>query len=175
MKVLAISGSLRAASTNTALLEALAAVAIPPVQVTVWRGLATLPAFIPDDEGPPAPSAVEGFAALVRQADAVVMSSPEYVHAIPGALKNAIDWLVSRDEIIHKPVALLHASHRGADVLADLRRILATVSDRFAPDIFARFDLMKLSPEAVRDRLAGPEERQRLTAFLRDLEAFVRV
>ena len=50
-----------------------------------------------------------------------------------------MDWLVSRPELVGKPIALIHAAHRGEDVLADLRRVLATVSDGFAPEVFARF------------------------------------
>ncbi|MBI1219436.1 MAG: NAD(P)H-dependent oxidoreductase [Rhodobacteraceae bacterium] len=166
MQVLAISGSLRAGSTNTALLRGLALAAVPPHRVRLWAGLADLPIFSPDREGPPAPPAVEAFAAAVAGADALVIACPEYVHALPGGLKNAIDWLVSRPEIIDKPIALLHASHRGEDVLADLRRVLGTVSSRFAADVFERFALMKLSPDAVAAVLARPAEQARLRGFL---------
>ncbi|MFC2969842.1 NADPH-dependent FMN reductase [Acidimangrovimonas pyrenivorans] len=166
MKVLAISGSRRAASTNTALLRGLAAAAGPGHAVTLCDGLGDLPIFSPDREGPPAPPAVEAFAAAVGRADALVISCPEYVRAMPGGFKNAVDWLVSRDEIIAKPIALLHASHRGEDVLADLRRVLGTVSAGFAPDIFDRFELMKLTPDEIAERLAAPEATARLRGFL---------
>ncbi len=69
----------------------------------------------------------------------MVVARSEYVHALPGAFRNALDWLEPRPEPIGKPIALLHASYRGEDALADLRRVLATVSDGFAPGIFARF------------------------------------
>jgi chromate reductase, NAD(P)H dehydrogenase (quinone) len=175
MQLLALSGSLRRTSTNSALLRALAAVARPPTKVTLFGGLADLPIFNPDDEGERTPPAVRRFAAAVAAADGIVVSCPEYVHALPGGFKNALDWLVSRDELIGKPIALLHASHGGEAVLADLRRVLATVSDRFAADIFARFNLRKLSPEAIVDQLAAPENLARLTGFLDDFVAYVRV
>src|SRR6185295_6490353 len=115
MNILAISGSTRAASANTALLHALARHAPRGVSVEVFDRVAGLPIFTPDREGPPAPPIVESFAAAVARADGIVIACPEYVRAIPGGMKNAIDWLVSRDEIIAKPIALIHASHRGDD------------------------------------------------------------
>jgi chromate reductase, NAD(P)H dehydrogenase (quinone) len=173
MQILALSGSLRRASSNTALLRALAGCARPPVQVTVFAGLAHLPPFNPDDEGPLTPTPVLDFAQAAGRADGIVISCPEYVHALPGVFKNAIDWLVSRSEIIGKPIALLHASHRGDDVLADLRRVLGTVSDRFAPDIFAQFNLRSLSPEAIAQAMAEPDQAATLSRFLQDFAAFI--
>ena len=157
MNILAISGRLRRASTNMALLMALAAQASPPLQITVFAGWAQLPPFNPDHEGPLTSDAVLDFARTVARVEGIIIACPEYVHALPGAFKNAIDWLVSGQEIIHKPIALLHASRRGADVLADLRRVLGTVSNRFAADIFAQFNLTSLSPHAVAEVLTAPD------------------
>ncbi len=175
MHILALSGSLRRASTNTALLQALAVHAGPSHTVTVFSGLADLPAFNPDREGPHTPASVMAFARAVDLADGLIVSCPEYVHALPGSFKNAIDWLVSRTEIIGKPIALLHATHRGDDVLSDLRRVLATVSDRFTPDIFAQFNLRSLTPEAIAEDLARPEQAARIQTFLNDFAAFIGV
>lgn len=173
MKVLAISGSARAASTNTALLQALSRHAPADCVVVVFDGLLQLPIFSQDLEGPPAPTPVEAFAGAVRDADAIVISCPEYVHALPGGFKNAIDWLVSREELIGKPIALLHASHRGEDALAQLRVVLGTVSDRFAVDIFERFSLVSQTPEEIARYCARPEVSQRLRDFLLRLSDFV--
>ena len=172
MRLLTISGSLRAASTNTALLRALADAAPPPLNVTLFQGLADLPLFSPDLEDD-TPAAVLAFAASVKRADGLVIACPEYIHALPGAFKNALDWLVSRPELIGKPIALLHASHRGEDVLADLRRVLSTVSDRFAPDIFARFPLGKLTPSEVATHMAQPTNRAALQVFLARFTDFI--
>jgi chromate reductase, NAD(P)H dehydrogenase (quinone) len=73
---------------------------------------------------------------------------------------------VSRDEIIGKPIAILHASHRGEDVLGDLRRVLSTVSDRFAPAIFATFALRKMTPDEIAVHLVEPDQAARLDGFL---------
>ncbi|MEO8243037.1 MAG: NADPH-dependent FMN reductase [bacterium] len=170
MMILGLSGSLRAASTNTALLRAAAA---GPQKIRVFDGLAGLPAFSPDLEGDLTPQVVLDFAAAVASADGLIVACPEYVHALPGAFKNALDWLVSREELTDKPIALLHASHRGEDVLADLRRILATVSSRFAPEIFARFVLNGQSPEQVAATMRMPAQAEALRGFLEQFRQFV--
>lgn len=172
MQLLALSGSLRAASTNTALLQALVRQARPPITVALYQELGQLPLFSPDLEDNTPPE-VQRFAAAIKQADGLVIACPEYIHALPGAFKNALDWLVSRDELIGKPIALLHASHRGEDVLADLRRVLATVSDRFAPDIFASFALRKMAPIEVAQHLDRSENCALLRAFLAQFADFV--
>jgi chromate reductase, NAD(P)H dehydrogenase (quinone) len=173
MDILAISGSLRRASTNTALLQALVTIAKPPLHIVLYTDLAHLPPFNPDHEGALTPTPVLDFARAVDRADGIVISCPEYVHALPGAFKNAVDWLVSRTEIIGKPVALLHASHGGDDVLADLRRVLTTVSDRFAPDIFAQFNLRSMSPDAIANLMATPDQGEKLAAFLQEFTDFI--
>jgi len=166
MNFLAISGSARRASTNTALLRGLAEVASPGDRVEVFAEVGELPVFSPDREGDRTPPAVAALVERIRRVDGVIVASPEYVRSIPGGLKNAIDWLVSGDAIVDKPVALLHASHRGDDMLEALRAVLATVTARFEPDVFTRFDLMAKSPEQVRDALRDPDGAARLSAFL---------
>jgi chromate reductase len=169
MKLLALSGSGRATSTNTALLKSVSEIAGSDHRVTVFAGLADLPVFSPDAEQDPLPLPVGSFIDLIQENDALIIASPEYIRAIPGGLKNAIDWLVSRDEIIGKPIALLHASHRGDDMLAQLRLVLATVSDGFTPETFARFDLMKLSPEQIHQTMSEPQNRSKVVDFLAQL------
>ncbi len=169
MEILAISGSLRTGSTNSALLQAFAALAPAGCRVRFDPRLIDLPAYSPDRDVAPPPG-VLAFAAQVAAADALVVAVPEYVHALPGAFKNALDWLVPRPELIGKPIAILHASQRGDDMLADLRRVLATVSDRFAPEIFARFALGKARPEEIAARFAqAGEDRDKLEHFWRAL------
>lgn len=165
MKVLAISGSVRRDSTNTALLRAMAARAPEGVTVELSDTLGELPIFSPDREGDRTPGIVEDWCGRVRDAAGLVVSSPEYVRALPGGLKNAIDWLVSRDEIIAKPIALVHASHRGDDMLESLRRVLGTVSSRFDGANFLRLPLMALGPEEIERFLERSEQRARVDAF----------
>jgi NAD(P)H-dependent FMN reductase len=123
MRILAISGSLRAASSNTALLQGVARAIHAPAEMYLFNGLGTLPAFNPDfDEA--APESVGAFRAMVAEADGVAISTPEYAHGVPGVLKNALDWLVGSGELYRKPVVLLHVSDRGEYAQASLREIL---------------------------------------------------
>jgi chromate reductase, NAD(P)H dehydrogenase (quinone) len=169
MIILAISGSGRAGSTNTAMLNTVAKIARPNHDVIVFSGIAKLPVFSPDLELGPLPLRVQRFADMISASDAVIISSPEYVRSIPGGLKNAIDWLVSREEIIDKPIALMHASHGGHDMLDHLRLVLSTVSQKFSQDLFLHFQLRKLSQEEISQRLAEPENQQMILSFLQSL------
>ena len=115
MHVVAISGSPRAGSSNAALLRAARELAPEGIEITVYDEIGTLPLFTPDVDGEEAapPDAVGRFRALLREADGIVISSPEYAYGAPGALKNALDWLVSSGELEGKPLALLVASPSG--------------------------------------------------------------
>src|SRR5918996_4167746 len=112
MRVLAISGSLRRGSYNTALLRAARDLAPPGVAVELYKGLDAIPAFNEDLEGSP-PAAVEDLRGWIAQADALLVATPEYNGSAPGALKNALDW-ASRPRgtaaLVGKPVAVIGAS-----------------------------------------------------------------
>ena len=172
MKILAISGSARRNSTNTAMLQAVRAVAASEIEISIFDGVGRLPVFSPDLEGESLPEVVRNLIDVIAQSDGVIIASPEYVRSIPGGLKNAIDWLVSGDDIVHKPIALLHASHRGDDMLAGLRTVLATITDRFAGDIFLRLPLMKLEPADVLKAVEAAENRSRVQAYLQAFSAY---
>jgi len=172
MQILAISGSTRRASTNTSLLHQLARIARPGTSIKVYDRLTDLPIFSPAHEADP-PATVRAFISQIETADGVIISSPEYVHAIPGGLKNAIDWLVSGEAIINKPIALIHASHRGDDMLASLRLVLGTVSTAFNDQIFARFALVSKSPDEVATILEHAQNAEALRAYLDRFEGFV--
>jgi chromate reductase, NAD(P)H dehydrogenase (quinone) len=143
MRLLAISGSLRRASTNTAALEALAQVAPEGVKVLLYRDLAKLPPFNPDDdvEERPKPEPVERLRALIGASDALIIAAPEYAHGVPGALKNALDWLVASETFAGKPVVLINASPRAFHAQASLRETLATMAARVLPEAFAELPL----------------------------------
>ncbi|MGN6548609.1 MAG: NADPH-dependent FMN reductase [Pararhizobium sp.] len=162
MNVLTVSGSLRAASTNAALLDALARAAPDGVTVRQHRGLDALPIFNPDREGEATPAVVLDWAAAVAACDGLVLASPEYAHGIPGGLKNALDWLVSRFEIPGKPVMIAHASHRGEHALAALREVLKTMSVHLVEDAFVRVPLLGKAPAEVQAILDTAETRAAL-------------
>lgn len=134
MRILAISGSLRAASINSAALEAARALAPPGVTVTLYRGLGRLPHFNPDHDGDDPPAVVRDLRAAVGVADALLIACPEYAHGVPGSLKNALDWLVSGAEFPGKPVALINTAPRASIAQAALREILTTMSARLVPE-----------------------------------------
>lgn len=117
MKVIAIPGSLRRGSYNRLVLEAAVARAPEGMEVTVASQpmLASIPVFNEDLETRPEgdPEPVVALRAQVREADGVLISTPEYNQAIPGVLKNLIDWLsrARPDEVlVGKPVAILGAT-----------------------------------------------------------------
>jgi NAD(P)H-dependent FMN reductase len=166
VKILAISGSARDSSTNTALLRAMRKLVPVNVELLVIHNLNTLPIFSPDTEGKKTPMVVCEFLESVSVADGIIISSPEYVRAIPGGLKNAIDWMVSRFEIIDKPISLVHASHRGDDMLASLRLVLSTVSSNFLEDLFFRVPLIGKSPQEITEFLGQPEHESTIASFL---------
>lgn len=170
MRFLAISGSARRDSTNTALLRGLAKVAPPGIEISVYDQIGALPVFSPDLEGESTPDVVRAFKREIAASGGLIISCPEYVRSIPGGLKNAIDWLVSGDELIAKPVALAHASHRGEDMLATLRLVLATVTSNFNPDIFLRLSLMKETPESIEAIVTANHEAAE--EFLKRFAAF---
>ncbi|MEK8095494.1 NADPH-dependent FMN reductase [Methylocystis sp. IM3] len=132
MRLLAISGSLRCASTNTATLKAMALLAPPGVHFVLYDRLASLPHFNPDLDRADAPHLlpreVGELRENVRRSDGVVICSPEYAHGVPGSLKNALDWLVGSIEFPQKPVALINTSPRAVHADAQLRETLATMS-----------------------------------------------
>jgi chromate reductase, NAD(P)H dehydrogenase (quinone) len=171
MNILAVSGSLRQASRNTSLLHAAALLAAPNLEFRFSHHLETLPQFNPDLETEPV-AAVEAWRDALRAADLVLISSPEYAHGMPGALKNALDWCVGSGEFVGKPVKLLNASSGGAHAQAQLREVLRTMDARVLED--ARVALMgaKLSGQ---DIAAHPEFSKQLLEVLAKLEAEMEV
>ncbi|MGA4544642.1 NADPH-dependent FMN reductase [Uniformispora flossi] len=111
-RILAISGSIRAESFNTAVLNALAPFAPEGMSIEVFKGIDELPHFNQDLEGD-VPASVIRLREAVQAADGVVISTPEYNRAIPGVLKNALDWAsrpYGQSSWQGKPVAVLSSS-----------------------------------------------------------------
>ncbi len=129
IRILAISGSLRRVSSNTALLQAAIALAPATVEIKLYDGLGSLPHFNPDLE-PTEPLSVTDLRTQIRWADGLLISTPEYAHGVPGVLKNALDWLVSGSEFIGKPIALLNASPRATYAQSSLTEIVTVMTGR---------------------------------------------
>jgi chromate reductase, NAD(P)H dehydrogenase (quinone) len=113
LRILGISGSLRAGSHNTSLLRAAAKLLPSGVELEIYDGLRELPAYDADRDIEPADPAVERLRAAIADADGVLIATPEFNGSIPGVLKNALDW-ASRpfpdNELRGKPVAVIGAS-----------------------------------------------------------------
>ncbi len=132
LNVLALCGSLRAASINAALLRAAARIAAPGADIEVADWLGRLPLFNPDLENVlddrELPRAVKALHLAVDAADAILIASPEYAHGISGTIKNTLDWLVSFEPFIHKPVAVVNVSPRAHLADGALRETLRTMN-----------------------------------------------
>jgi chromate reductase len=129
MKLLAISGSLRAASHNAAVLVAAKRLAPAGVIIEMFGGIGDLPFFNSDLETPEQmPEAVSAFRQMIGAADGILISSPEYARGVSGVMKNALDWLVGSFEFPGKPVALINTSPRATAALAAITLTLETMS-----------------------------------------------
>lgn len=172
VRILAISGSLRGVSTNTAALEAMAKLAPEGVKVLVYRDLGLMPPFNPDGdvEDRRKPEPVETLRRLIGASDALIIAAPEYAHGVPGALKNALDWLVASEDFAGKPTALLNTSPRAFHAQASLREILSTMAARLIPEAFASISLTGKAATAD-DILADPVCARRLKESLEALIA----
>jgi NAD(P)H-dependent FMN reductase len=128
LTVLLVSGSMRAASTNTAVLRTAQTRAPAGIRSVFFDGLASLPHFNPDADVDPLPPAVMQLRTSLHDADAVLFSTPEYAGTLPGSFKNMLDWLIGdADErsIYEKPVAWINpSSHGGTGAIATLRAVL---------------------------------------------------
>ncbi|KYF84038.1 hypothetical protein BE17_29345 [Sorangium cellulosum] len=103
------------------------------VELVVYDGIRELPLFNPDIEASGAPPAVREWRRAIAVSDALLIASPEYGHSLPGALKNAIDWVIGSGELERKIVGVTAATvspERGRLGLQALRGTLAAVSAR---------------------------------------------
>jgi chromate reductase len=144
MKILALSGSLRAGSHNTDLLQAAAASAPDGVDVELYEGLKEIPPYDADDDVPGRqPLAVRRFKAALDEADAVLIATPEYNSSIPGVLKNALDWAsrpLAESPVRNKPAAVLSSStgmFGGVWAAAETRKVLGALGARTLEDTVA--------------------------------------
>jgi chromate reductase, NAD(P)H dehydrogenase (quinone) len=168
-RVLLLSGSLRRGSTNTALVRTAATLSVPGVVAQAYEGLASLPAFNPDDDVDPLPVEAESLRAQIRSSDALLFSTPEYAGALPGSFKNLLDWTVGDAEprsISEKPVGMVNVSSLpagAANAERELRTVLGYVNARIVEPAWVRLPVPRpavgedgqLGDEALRTALAG--------------------
>lgn len=173
IRVLGISGSLRVASYNSALLRAAGALADERMRLELWSDLKQIPPFSEDDETEPAGS-VQALRLAIAGADALLIATPEYNGSIPGQLKNAVDW-ASRPygdaALTGKPVAVMGASpspQGAAGAQAELRKVLA----RVGAQVLDRELTIGRAHEAFTPdgQLRDPDQARHLTTLLTALE-----
>jgi NAD(P)H-dependent FMN reductase len=132
-KIIAISGSTRLSSSNLNLIKAIAELAGPKLEIDIFESIDRIPHFNPDLDNEHPPYEVTEFRKRLREADGILICTPEYAMGVPGTLKNAIDWTVSSMEFSKKPTALITASSMGekghASLLETLKIIEAGISD----------------------------------------------
>jgi len=125
--ILAISGSLRAGSSNHTILQYLGGMMPEDVDYTIYDGLASIPAFDPGLDNDTPPAAVADLRDKIAAVDAIIICTPEYAFGVPGALKNALDWTVSSGSLSGKPLALITASTSGQYAHEGMTRILGAL------------------------------------------------
>jgi NAD(P)H-dependent FMN reductase len=133
MRILAVSGSLQAKSSNSVLLERAAALMPPGATLHVFDGIGALPHFNPELEVDGTLPVVDVWRRAIAESEALLIASPEYGHSLPGVLKNAIDWVIGTGELEGKIVALTAstpAAERGLRGLEAVKVTLGAVRGR---------------------------------------------
>ena len=124
---MAMIGSLSARSSNLSIVESVAKLAAGRFRIEIYDGIRDLPQFNPDLDKDVLPVAVVELRRAISEADMVLISTPEYVFGVPGALKNALDWTVSSANLRMKPAALIVASLSGEKAFESLKKTLETL------------------------------------------------
>lgn len=180
MKIIALSGALRRASYNTALLRAAAALAPEGVDIEL-RTLHGIPLYDGDVEAQGIPEAVTTLREAIRAADALLIATPEYNHSIPGVLKNGLDWL-SRPPaegarlFSGKPTGVIGASPGGFGTVRSQGALLH-VLHAFGSDLWMAGELLVSRAGMVFDaegNLVDDKVRGQLQQFVQGFVAFVR-
>jgi chromate reductase len=173
MRVLGLSGSLRRASLNSALLRAAAERLPAGAELVEFDRLREVPPYDEDVEAEATPKVVEALREAVRNADAVLIATPEYNHSIPGQLKNALDWVsrpAGKSALNGKPAAAIGASTGMFGAVwaqAELRKVLGAMGGRV---IEAELPVARAKELLVGDRLElSPQQSEQLEEILAEL------
>ncbi|WP_245568833.1 NADPH-dependent FMN reductase [Nocardia concava] len=171
-RILLISGSTRAASTNTAALRTIETNAGSDFETSWYDGLLDLPPFIPGTE--PEPPAVEALHRQLAAADAVLFCTPEYAGMIPGSLKNLLEWTIGNADLSDKPVAYVNVAYegRGEAAVATLRTVVGYAGAEIVEAACDRITVLQsdIGPDGL---VSNPDARTRLNAAARALAEHV--
>jgi chromate reductase, NAD(P)H dehydrogenase (quinone) len=176
MKILAISGALRKASTNTGLARALGELAPPgvAVEVATLHGIPLYDGDLETESGKP--EAVKALDAKIRASEGVIIATPEYNFSVPGVLKNATDWLSRGGSPFRwKRMAVLGAAagplgtgrsqYHLRQNLQGMEAIVMPKPEYFAGNSEAKFD--------AAGNLTDEDARKRLKSWLETYVAFL--
>jgi chromate reductase len=172
VRILLVSGSLREGSTNASVLRTAQQVAPAGVATTAYGEMGTLPHFNPDDdrEGEAVHPAVNELRAQIAAADAVLICTPEYAGALPGALKNLLEWTVGDAGTYRKPIAWINAAGPAAptgaaDAHDSLRKVLGYVHAEIVEEACVRIPVTRdaVGPDGT---LSDPTMRSAVAAVL---------
>jgi NAD(P)H-dependent FMN reductase len=167
LRLLLVSGSTRAGSTNTAALRTLRDLAPAGMCAVLYDEMAALPAFNPDDDLDVVPPAVARLREEIARADAVLLCTPEYAGTLPGSFKNLLDWTVGNGALYGKPVAWINvaAEGRGDGAHATPRTVLGYVAASVIEPARVQVPVPRdaIGPDGT---IADPDVRARLVAVL---------
>lgn len=170
--VIAIPGSTRVRSTHLNLIRTITQLAAGTFNVKPYIGIEELPHFNPDLDNDAPPERVAEFRNQLREADGILICTPEYAMGVPGTLKNAIDWTVSSAEFYHKPTALITASSQGykghAALMETLNILGCIITDE--TQLIVPFIKTKIAPDGtITDNGTLDEVKGLIDAFHRSL------
>ncbi|MCW2957560.1 MAG: NADPH-dependent reductase [Solirubrobacterales bacterium] len=170
--LLLISGSLRDGSTNTAVLRTAVHLAPADLSASLYERLGGLPHFNPDDDAEgavPHPEVAE-LRRAVRMADALLICTPEYAGALPGSLKNLLEWTIGDAGTYDKPVAWINAAGPAAPTgasaaHASLRSVLDYAGADVVESACRRIPVTRADLDSA-GRITGEPTRQAISAVI---------
>lgn len=131
LKIIGINGSASSNSSNLSILKIIAQKGQSDFGMIILDDLSELPHFKTDLTNENTPEKIIAFRNQIKNADGIIICTPEYVFSIPSGLKNAIEWCVSTTVFSKKPIGLITASASGEKAHAELQLIMETVETRF--------------------------------------------
>lgn len=134
LNIIGINGSASITSSNLALLKVLAAMGKDKFNLEIFDDLTILPHFKTDLTSENVPNEVLNFRNLIKDADGIIICTPEYVFSIPSGLKNALEWCVSTTVFSGKPMGLITASASGEKGHQELKLIMQTLEAVFTAE-----------------------------------------
>ncbi|TCD14782.1 NAD(P)H-dependent oxidoreductase [Pedobacter psychrodurus] len=147
-KILTISGSTKAVSTNALYITAISRLLGRDFEAINFSSIADIPHFNPDLDQENPPKAIEELRLVLQKADGIIISTPEYAMGLPGSLKNLLDWTVSSASFSGKPVLALVASTQGEKAYQSIIDILTVIEARVSPQLIS-FAKAKINNEAA--------------------------